>query len=139
MALSEPKISDITVNPVQRSCIGIAECIQGKVTKIVDGDTLDVNDVRVRLSLVNTPEIGQSGYKEATEFTANLCPVGSEVLVDEDDGQTEGSYGRIIAKVYCGERILNHQLLKVGLGYTADRFCSVSEFAKDNWATLYVC
>lgn len=35
-------------------CKGSADCFRGIVTEIVDGDTLDVNNVRVRLAMVNT-------------------------------------------------------------------------------------
>ena len=34
------------------------------VSKIVDGDTLDVNDAKIRLALTNTPERGQPLYKQ---------------------------------------------------------------------------
>jgi len=43
-------------------CKGSADCFRGIVTEIVDGDTIDVNNVRVRLGMVNTPEIGEPGY-----------------------------------------------------------------------------
>src|SRR6058998_4315919 len=92
-------------------CRGMAACLTGGVTYIVDGDTLDVGSTRVRLALVNTPEVGQAGYLEAKDFTAQTCPVGAQALVDEDDGQTAGSYGRMIALVYCGEKNLNEGLL----------------------------
>ena len=72
-------------------CKGSADCFRGIVTEIVDGDTLDVNNVRIRLSMVNTPERGEPGYNEATELTESVCPVGGTALVDEDDGQKEGS------------------------------------------------
>lgn len=49
---------------------------------IVDGDIIDVNDVRIRLSMVNTPERGELGYEEATVLTEFVCPVGAEALVD---------------------------------------------------------
>src|SRR5688572_14560836 len=39
--------------------------LSGPVTYIVDGDTLDINDVRVRLALVDTPERGEIGYQPA--------------------------------------------------------------------------
>ena len=29
------------------NCQGLADCFQGKVTEVVDGDTLDVNNVRI--------------------------------------------------------------------------------------------
>src|SRR5438309_10299993 len=82
-------------------CKGTAACFTDTVAYIVDGDTLDVGSTRVRLALVNSPEVGQPGYTEAKQFTAQTCPVGSQALVDEDDGQTGGSYGRMIAVVDC--------------------------------------
>ena len=44
-----------------------------KVTYVVDGDTLDINDIRIRLSLVDTPERGEERYKEAKNFVKDLC------------------------------------------------------------------
>src|SRR5688500_752261 len=46
--------------------------LEGKVTYVVDGDTLDINDMRIRLSLVDTPERGQEGYQEAKNFVKDL-------------------------------------------------------------------
>src|SRR5437879_189431 len=74
-------------------CKGSAACFTDTVTYIVDGDTLDIGSTRIRLALVNTPEVGQPGYAEARQFTAQTCPVGSSALVDEDDGQTGGATG----------------------------------------------
>src|SRR5437879_13284407 len=48
-------------------CRGTAACFTDKVTYIVDGDTLDVGSTRIRLTLVNSPEVGQPGYAEAKE------------------------------------------------------------------------
>ncbi|MDW0148448.1 MAG: hypothetical protein QOK59_07165, partial [Nitrososphaeraceae archaeon] len=42
--------------------------LEGIVTKVVDGDTLDINGTRIRLSLVDTPERGQPGFDQAKEF-----------------------------------------------------------------------
>jgi endonuclease YncB( thermonuclease family) len=39
----------------QVRCKGTAACFIGNVTKVIDGDTLDVNGIRIRLSLINTP------------------------------------------------------------------------------------
>src|SRR2546425_12509382 len=57
-------------------CKGTAACFTDAVTYIVDGDTLDVGSTRIRLALVNSPEVGQPGYGEAKQFTAQTCPVG---------------------------------------------------------------
>jgi endonuclease YncB( thermonuclease family) len=46
-------------------CQGKADCFDGTVTEVVDGDTLDVNNVRIRLALIDAPEKNESGYSEA--------------------------------------------------------------------------
>ena len=123
------------------ACKGSADCFMGSVTEIVDGDTLDVNNVRVRLALVNTPEVGDQGYDEAKRFTESVCPVGSQALVDEDDGQKGGSFGRLIGLVYCtgSGASLNELLLESNNAVVDERFCSVSEFANEYWVTPYGC
>lgn len=114
-------------------CEGTAACFTDTVAYIVDGDTLDVGTTRIRLALVNSPEVGQPGYSEAKTFTAQTCPVGSLALVDEDDGQTGGSYGRMVALVYCGGVNLNAALLASGNAVLVPYYCSLSEFANQSW------
>ena len=48
------------------------------------------------------------------------------MLIDEDDGQTHGSYGRILAEVHCNDVNLNEELLDSGIGYLIDDFCDDS-------------
>lgn len=120
-------------------CKGNALCMVGKVEKIVDGDTLDINGKRIRLTLVDTPEKNKPGFNEATDFTRNLCPVGSDAMVDEDDRQTGGSYGRTIAKVYCGGYLLNAELLYSGNAKILTDFCDHSEFSSEDWAIEFGC
>jgi micrococcal nuclease len=85
------------------------------------------------LALVNTPEVGQSGFAEAKAFTARTCPVESRALVDQDDGQPGGSYGRMVAVIYCGGVNLNAALLKSGDAVPVPYYCNVSEFANEAW------
>jgi hypothetical protein len=122
-------------------CQGQADCFTGTVTAIVDGDTIDVNNIRIRLSLVNTPERGDSGYSEAKGFTESTCPIGSEALVDEDDGQKGGSYGRLIGLVYCGKEglLLNELLLNEEHAQIFGDFCGVSEFSEEEWVQKFGC
>jgi endonuclease YncB( thermonuclease family) len=72
--------------------------ISGPVNYVVDGDTLEVNDIRIRLSLVNTPEVGELGFDSAKDFVENLC-LDKNGQVDIDDGQRQGSFGREIGVV----------------------------------------
>jgi hypothetical protein len=129
------------VSPSSTECQGQADCFTGTVTDIVDGDTLDVNNVRVRLSLVNTPERGDSGYSEAKGYTESTCPIGSKALVDEDDGQKEGSFDRLIGLVYCGNEklLLNERLLNEGHAKIFEDFCGTSEFSNEDWVKKFGC
>ena len=117
-------------------CKEISNCLLGKVTEIVDGDTLSIDNIRVRLSLVDTPERNMQGYKQASDFTASICPLGSIAIMDEDDLQLEGSYDRKIGTVYCnGDTVsLNEHLINSGHAKIIKRFCSNSEFANEIWA-----
>jgi hypothetical protein len=134
----------IPSNPVftpLTECLGLAECFRGIVTSVVDGDTLDVDGIPVRLSLVDTPERGQVGYLEALNFVWSVCGVGTEALVDEDDGQIRGGFGRLIGVIYCGGNIisLNELLLQGGYAVIDQSFCGISEFSTTTWALRYGC
>ena len=140
----EPKDEKITLPvqkyiPKEKQCTGNAQCISGFVTRVIDGDTIVVGDKSIRFALVNTPEWGDYDYTQARYYIETICPVGSKVLVDEDDGQTQGSFGRIIAKIYCNELNLNEEILEVGHAEILPQFCQVSEFAQESWAKKHGC
>ncbi len=119
----------------QSNCSGSAKCFSGQLDKIIDGDTIMIGGELIRLSLVNTPEKSDIGYNESIRFVESVCPVGSEVLVDEDDLQISRSHRRIVAVVYCGEKMinLNEYLLDNGHGEILDIYCDKSEFSNDEW------
>lgn len=106
------------------------------VTNIVDGDTLDVAECgRIRLALVDTPERGQEGYENATDFTRAVCPVGANATVDIDSGQPMDTTGtRRVAVVFCGGDNLNAELLVAGHAVILVQFCDESEFTDEEWA-----
>jgi micrococcal nuclease len=105
----------------------------GNVTYVVDGDTLDINGIRIRLSLVDTPERGQPGYKEAKEFVSSLC-LGKKGELDVDDGQRRGDrYGREIGIVYCNGVNLNEKLMNARLAQIITDYCDISEFSEESW------
>ena len=133
-----PPISKAT-SKLSQNCLGNARCINGTVTKIIDGDTIKVDGQSIRFALASAPELNKSGGTEARDFIDLLCPVGSTALVDEDDGQTEGSYGRIIGVIYCNGKNLNEELVESGNGYLASMFCSKSEFSNETWTQKYGC
>jgi micrococcal nuclease len=97
------------------------------------------------LALVNTPERGENGYTEAIDFVQSVCGIGTQVLVDQDDGQKEGSFDRLIGLVYCGDDGINNKVslneLLLGRVYAViyQDFCSLSEFSSTDWAQKNGC
>jgi len=136
---SIPTETSSSSKSLTQNCSGNAKCITGIVTLVIDGDTIKVDGQSIRFALVSAPELKDSGGIESKDFIDSLCPVGSTALIDEDDGQTEGSYGRIIGVIYCNGKNLNEELIKSGNGYLSLEFCSKSEFSNDTWAQNNGC
>ncbi len=124
------------IGPV--SCMGRARCFAGVVNRVVDGDTLKIEGRSVRLALTSAPELKEPGGPEARDFTKKFC-AGTQAVVDEDDLQRKGSYGRIVGVVYCNDKNLNQALLETGHGHISRGFCTKSEFARELWARQYGC
>ncbi len=143
-AISKIQINSVKVSsnkPFTESphCTGDVLCIKGKVKSIVDGDTIYVDTYKVRLSLVNTPEVGQPGYSEAKTFTKRLCRTGSVITVDQDDRQPFDRFKRVVGKVYCSDKVLNYELLSNNHATILKKYCKTSEFSSEVWAAKYGC
>ena len=120
--------------PETSFCKGTARCLNGTVTEIIDGDTLKVDNASIRLALIDAPEYNEEGWNETKELASSICPIGSKAIVDEDDGQTAGSYNRIVAVVYCNRRNLNAEMISNKYVTIYEEFCNVSEFANEDWS-----
>lgn len=121
------------------TCKGTAGCFYGNVTRIIDGDTIEADGNRVRLVLVDAPESSQVGGFEATNFIYQNCPVGSQVILDQDDLQLYDNYGRMLAVAWCHSKRLNEEIIAQGYANIYYEFCSQSEFGDDNWAVRLGC
>ena len=105
----------------------------GIVTKVVDGDTLDINGIRIRLALVDTPEIGQPGYDRAKHYVEKLC-LEKKGELDVDSGQRRGDrYGREVGVVYCDGVNVNDKLMANKMAKILVEFCDITEFSNENW------
>lgn len=134
----EPAGPSDDAEPEDSMCLGSARCISGTVEKIVDGDILQIGGEIVRFALVDTPKLKYDGG-QARGFIEQVCPVGSAVVVDQDDKQLEDKYGRILGVVYCNDLNLNKELLDSGLGDLYSAFCDQSEFSTQPWALKHGC
>ncbi len=106
-----------------------------KVTRVVDGDTLDIQlddgkTVRLRLWGVDTPEIANQSKgtadqpldREAMIWTTEHCQ-DKQVQLKLQPQRIWGTYGRLLCYVYLDNgQMLNEQLLLNGLARTDQRF-----------------
>jgi len=139
IGLSDWETQEEPTNISSQECSGTARCITGTVTKVIDGDTIKVDGQSIRFALASAPELNEFQGPEARNFIDEICPVGSTATVDEDDAQTEGSYGRIVGVIYCNGMNLNEELVDSGLGYLTTGFCDRSEFSTQSWALKHGC
>ena len=135
---AESETSVISDESLQ-DCSGVAKCMTGTVTKIMDGDTIHVDDQSVRFSLITAPNLEGYGGVDSRNFIQTICPVGSEVLVDEDDGHVLKDHARMVGMVTCNDMILNQEILDANLAHLEVRFCSSSEFGGQDWAIKHGC
>ncbi|MGH1568981.1 MAG: thermonuclease family protein, partial [Nitrosopumilus sp.] len=112
---SQEKFSNESRNPDGCPQSFSSRCITGTVTEMFDGNTVRVDNALFRLALVSSPELDEEGGQEAKEFLEQICSIGSDALVDQDDLRPlEGLSGtsRILAVVYCDGINLNAMLVE---------------------------
>jgi micrococcal nuclease len=85
------------------------------VERITDGDTFRCRDGRrVRLIGIDTPELGQGDAgRQARAALRRLLPPGSAVRLEQDVAPRD-RYGRELAHVWAGSRLVNEALLLEG-------------------------
>lgn len=100
--------------PIRPTPGGSADCI---VVRVVDGDTLVCEGgVRVRLILIDTPELAQPPYGDSARALAvSLTPVGSRVRLEFDVGLFD-RYRRLLAYVYADSMFVNREIVRRGMG-----------------------
>ncbi|WHY58037.1 thermonuclease family protein [Peribacillus simplex] len=132
--INQSKQEESISNEGIRSSAGSSNEEKGKtftaeIIKVVDGDTVKIkmangNEETVRLLLVDTPETVhpskpvQPFGPEASKFTKELMPAGSEVEVETGIGERD-KYGRLLAYFYVDGKMVNKLLLEKGLARVA--------------------
>lgn len=84
---------------------------------IIDGDSLLVNydggTREVRLIGIDAPEWGQECGTRAKSFAMSKC-FGKQLRL-EFDRERKDHYGRLLAYVYCGDKMLNLEMVRAGM------------------------
>ena len=88
-----------------------------KVTKIVDGDTVDVlvdlgfevyKKVRCRLAGINAPEMSTAEGKVSKEFLVAVLPLNTDVVIIS---RKYDKYGRSVATIFVDDKNMNQLML----------------------------
>ena len=100
-----------------------------RVTKVVDGDTIDVildmgfNILfaqRVRLFGIDTPESRTRDLVEkkyglkAKKFLQDKIKKAKSITIKTHKGEEKGKFGRILDDIYCDGILVNSEMVKVG-------------------------
>lgn len=108
---------------------------------LIDGDSMLVKyngrAQEVRLIGIDAPEWGQEYGTQAKKHALHFC-YGSELRL-EFDQKRKDRYGRLLAYVYCGSRMLNESMIRDGYAIAVKvkpnakyykRFKSLEEMAR---------
>jgi micrococcal nuclease len=91
------------------------------VTKVIDGDTVVLdNGEHVRMSGINTPEVGECYYAEAKNMTTGLL-LNKEVVL-ESDRTNRDVYDRLLRYIYVDNVSVSFYLVDHGYAKVYDKY-----------------
>ena len=109
------------------------------VTNVIDGDTFDTLDgYTIRLADIDAPEIGETGYLQATEYLESLIE-GKTVTLDIDSLTGTDPYGRYVCLAYIqynSTHCININQALIEQNYAIIDNYTNNEFEPTTW-TLY--
>ena len=110
------------------------------VTRVIDGDTVELsNGERVRLIGIDTPEVDEYYYEEATTQLRTL--IEGETVRMEVDTNNRDAYDRLLRYIYLGDTFVNYEMVSGGHAESycfepdikyCDEFNEAEEDAKEN-------
>jgi len=99
----------------------------GFVSKVIDGDTVVINGVSVRLLGMDTNERGEECYKEAKTRLEELI-LDKEVILERDVNDKD-QYKRLLRWIFIDDKNIN--LLMVEEGLAIARFYEDKKYRED--------
>ena len=112
------------------------------IPKVIDGDTIKINNISIRLHGIDTPENNQRCKDKNNLFyfcgrvaTKRLISIidQSKIKCDEKD---KDKYGRVVAVCFRSGEDINAMMVKEGMGiayrYYSKDYVEEEEYAKNN-------
>ncbi len=107
----------IKANPI--ALLFLISFLQFSSIRISDGDTIRLNNQRIRLACIDAPESDQPFGSQATQRLSQLIGNGSNLRVQSVDTDR---YGRTIAKLYVGDVYVQEALVSDGLAWVYTQY-----------------
>ncbi len=122
--------------PIQLQCSNDrGVCYETTLLEVIDGNTIrDSDDKSIQLSLVSAPELDKKEGENSKIFLEIICPMGSKIIIDEDDGQLQESFDETTAQVYCNGMSVNAEMIYNHHAVIDTSSCGISEFTFELWA-----
>lgn len=96
--------------------------MQGRVVSVADGDTLTLLDgekqTRIRLAEIDAPERGQPYSQKSKQSLLQMCQ--GKIATANVTGTDH--YGRVIARVFCGNQDTSAEQVRLGLAWVYDQY-----------------
>ncbi len=100
------------------------------VSKVIDGDTIVVKNQKIRLLGIDTPETrgksnnpGRQCFADEAKAFLQAQLTGQQIRVVGDPEASEyDKYGRLLAWIYVGKRLINQEIVAQGYGFATRYF-----------------
>ena len=101
------------------------EVFLARCTEVIDGDTIeavkaDGSGIRIRIEGIDCPEGNQAFGDKATDFAREQL-LGKDLTVIS---KTTDRFGRLVARVYVGDRDYSIAAVKAGMAWHFKRYSS---------------
>ena len=125
--LLAPLLALVSWNAASHPC-DVVHCVDARVVGITDGDTVTVlgdfsggdPQKRLRLTEIDTPERGQPWSARARQALADKV-FQRQVRVAS---QGEDRYGRLLGRIYLGDRDINREMVREGHAWVYRQYSS---------------
>ena len=107
-----------------------AHMVIGHVDRVIDGNTVIIDETRIRIPLVDVLDSGNKTAPHA-KLAQATCPANAPAYYVIDNLQPVDRYGRTIAMVFCdgSYQSLGQTMISQDLGWINTYYCDKSEFA----------
>lgn len=107
------------------------ETLKGKAVKISDGDTFTLldntnNQHKIRLTHIDTPEMGQA-YSQKAKDALGALPKDKSITVKTS---SKDRYGRVLGEVFANGLNVNQQMVAGGYAWHYKKYSKDQDYAK---------